>query len=187
MLISLSVSASKRLAGARAASFAGTRLGYHTEFRRRAPIGFALSMIARSLYSFVALLLASITLSGCGWVYKMEINQGNFITQDMVDKLREGQTRQQVRFALGTPVTESVFHPDRWDYNFSLERRGKQVTKHRLTVVFDGDKLKSWNVADLPKSPMVDRDPAYAVVDPMAAKSSDDRGFWSRLTDWWRK
>lgn len=164
-----------------------TSVGYHTEFRRRAPIGFALSMIARSYYSFVAMLLAAIALSGCGWVYKMEINQGNFITQDMVDKLREGQTRQQVRFALGTPVTESVFHPDRWDYNFSLERRGKQVTKHRLTVVFEGDKLKSWNVADLPKSPMVDRDPAYAVVDPMASKSTDDRGFWSRLTDWWRK
>jgi outer membrane protein assembly factor BamE (lipoprotein component of BamABCDE complex) len=164
-----------------------TGVGYHTEFRRSAPIGFSFSMIARSYVSLVVALFAAITLSGCGWVYKMEINQGNFITQDMVDKLREGQTRQQVRFALGTPVTESVFHPDRWDYNFSLERRGKQVTKHRLTVVFDGDKLKSWSVADLPKSPMVDRDPAYAVVDPMSAKSSDDRGFWSRLTDWWRK
>lgn len=144
-------------------------------------------MLRRFSISWFAALLAAFALTGCGLVYKMEINQGNFITQDMVDKLREGQTRQQVRFALGTPVTESVFHPDRWDYNFSLERRGKQVARHRLTVVFEGDKLKSWSVADLPKSPMVDRDPAYAVVDPMAAKSSDDRGFWSRITDWWRK
>jgi outer membrane protein assembly factor BamE len=133
------------------------------------------------LFSFVTLLLP-----GCGLVYKMEINQGNFVTQDMVDRLREGQTRQQVRFALGTPVTESVFHPNRWDYNFSLERRGKKITTHRLTVLFDGDKLKSWSVADLPKSPMVDRDPAYAAVDP-GAKRDDGPGLWDRLTGWWRK
>jgi outer membrane protein assembly factor BamE len=133
-------------------------------------------------------LIASVALlfSGCGVVYKMEINQGNFVTQDMVDKLREGQTRQQVRFVLGTPVTESVFHPDRWDYNFSLERRGKPVTKHRLTVVFDGDKLKSWDVKDAPKSPMVDRDPAYAAVDP-TAKKDDGPGLWERMTGWWKK
>jgi outer membrane protein assembly factor BamE (lipoprotein component of BamABCDE complex) len=96
-----------------------------------------------TLATFLA--LVALLVSGCGLVYKMEINQGNFITQDMVDRLREGQTRQQVRFVLGTPVSESVFHPDRWDYNFSLERRGKPVTSHRLTVVFDGDKLKSWD------------------------------------------
>jgi outer membrane protein assembly factor BamE len=135
-----------------------------------------------------AALLTSVTLllSGCGLVYKMEINQGNFVTQDMVEKLREGQTRQQVRFALGTPVSESVFHPDRWDYNFSLERRGKKITSHRLTLQFEGDKLKSWNVADLPKSPMVDRDPAYAAVDP-SAKRDDGPGLWDRLTGWWKR
>jgi outer membrane protein assembly factor BamE len=138
-----------------------------------------------TFFVFAAFVLS--LLSGCGLVYKMEVNQGNYVTQDMVDKLKEGQTRQQVKFILGTPTTESVFHPNRWDYNFSLERRGKKITSHQLNVVFDGDKLKSWNVKDAPKSPMVDRDPAYAAVDPNNAKSSDDRGFWNRLTDWWRK
>jgi outer membrane protein assembly factor BamE len=137
-----------------------------------------------TLATFLA--LVALLVSGCGLVYKMEINQGNFITQDMVDRLREGQTRQQVRFVLGTPVSESVFHPDRWDYNFSLERRGKPVTSHRLTVVFDGDKLKSWDVKDAPKSPMVDRDPAYAAVDP-TAKKEDGPGLWDRLTGWWKR
>jgi outer membrane protein assembly factor BamE len=138
-----------------------------------------------TLALFFALIVAG--LSGCGLVYKMEINQGNYVTQEMVDKLREGQTRQQVKFILGTPATESVFHPNRWDYNFSLERRGKKITAHQLSVLFDGDKLKRWDVKDAPKSPMVDRDPAYAAVDPKAETSSDDRGLWSRLTDWWRK
>jgi outer membrane protein assembly factor BamE len=128
----------------------------------------------------------ALSLGGCGLVYKMEINQGNFVTQDMVEKLREGQTRQQVRFVLGTPVSESVFHPDRWDYNFSLERRGKAVTSHRLTVVFEADKLKRWDMKDAPKSPMVDRDPAYAAVDP-GAKKDEGPGLWDRITGWWRK
>jgi outer membrane protein assembly factor BamE (lipoprotein component of BamABCDE complex) len=136
------------------------------------------------IVSFVAAL--SLSLTGCGLVYKMEINQGNYVTQDMVDKLKEGQTRQQVRFALGSPVTESVFHADRWDYNFSLERRGSKITSHQLSVLFDGDKLKSWTVKDAPKSPMVDRDPVYANLEP-GTKPADDRGWWQRATDWWKK
>ena len=125
-------------------------------------------------------------LSGCGLVYKMEVNQGNYVTQDMVSKLKEGQTRQQVRLALGTPITESVFHKDRWDYSYSLERRGSRVTSHKLTVLFDDDKLRSWEVANLPSSPVVDRDPAYANLEKGASKD-DGQGWWSKLGDWWRK
>ena len=128
----------------------------------------------------------SFALTGCGLVYKMEINQGNYVTQDMVAKLKEGQTRQQVRLALGTPTTESLFHKDRWDYAYSLERRGKQITSHKLTVLFADEKLKSWEVAQLPTSPVVDRDPAYANLEK-DSKPADGPGWWSRLTDWWRK
>ena len=131
--------------------------------------------------------LAAFALTGCGLVYKMEINQGNYVTQDMVTKLKEGQSRQQVRLVLGTPTTESVFHKDRWDYTYSLERRGRSVTSHKLTVLFDDDKVKSWTVADLPTSPVVDRDPAYANLEKGATRSSDDAGWWSKVTDWWRK
>lgn len=139
----------------------------------------------RAISSLFAL-LAALALSGCGLVYKMEINQGNYVTQDMVAKLKEGQTRQQVKLVLGTPTTESVFHKDRWDYAYSLERRGKTVTSHKLTVVFADEKLKSWTVADLPTSPVVDRDPAYAILEK-DKKSDDGPGWWSRIADWWRK
>ena len=61
----------------------------------------------RTLFATFASVVV-LALSGCGLVYKMEINQGNYVTQDMVAKLKEGQTRQQVRLALGTPTTESV-------------------------------------------------------------------------------
>ena len=138
--------------------------------------------------AFLAVLTTffAFALSGCGFVYKMEVNQGNYVTQDMVAKLKEGQTRQQVRLALGTPTTESVFHKDRWDYAYSLERRGRAVTSHKLTVLFADDKLKSWEVADLPTSPVVDRDPAYANLEK-DGKKDDGPGWWSKLTDWWRK
>lgn len=128
----------------------------------------------------------ALALSGCGLVYKMEINQGNYVTQDMVAKLKEGQTRQQVRLALGTPTTESVFHKDRWDYAYSLERRGRSITAHKLTLLFADDKLLSWTVANLPTSPVVDRDPAYALLEKGGNKD-DGPSWWSRLGDWWRK
>jgi outer membrane protein assembly factor BamE (lipoprotein component of BamABCDE complex) len=160
-------------------------LGYHTELRHFLLTGFAVMALSRMVGSLFAALVA-LALSGCGLVYKMEINQGNYVTQDMVDRLKEGQTRQQVKFILGTPVTESVFHRDRWDYNFALERRGNKIASHQLVVLFDGDKLKSWDVKDAPKSPMVDRDPAYAAVDP-SAKKDDGPGLWDRLTGWWKR
>lgn len=139
----------------------------------------------RAIFVIFATFL-SFALTGCGLVYKMEINQGNYVTQDMVAKLKEGQTRQQVRLVLGTPTTESIFHKDRWDYAYSLERRGKSITSHKLTLLFADEKLKSWEVSQLPTSPVVDRDPAYANIDK-DGKKDDGPGWWSKLTDWWRK
>jgi len=143
-------------------------------------------MIMR-LSSFIATVLASVLLTGCGLVYKMEVNQGNYVTQDMAAKIKEGLTRQQVRLALGTPTTESIFHPDRWDYVYSLERRGKPVTAHRMTVLFADDKVKSWSVSELPTSPVVDRDPAYALLEADKRSGDSGPGWWSKIVDWWRK
>ena len=139
----------------------------------------------RTLLATFAAVLA-LALSGCGVVYKMEVNQGNYVTQDMAAKLKEGQTRQQVKLLLGTPTTESVFHKDRWDYSYSLERRGSAVTSHKLTVLFADDKVLSWTVANLPTSPVVDRDPAYANLEKGANKD-DGVSWWSKLGGWWRK
>jgi len=147
-------------------------------------------MFPRLFASRLTLLLATVSaawfLAGCGLVYKMEVNQGNYVTKEMAERLREGQSRQQVRALLGTPTAESVFHADRWDYRFSLERRGRLVTQHRLTVYFENDRLKRWESAELPAHALVDRDPAYAALEPGAA-SGDGRGWFSWLTDWWRR
>jgi outer membrane protein assembly factor BamE len=73
--------------------------------------------------------------------YKIDIQQGNVVTQEMVAKLKAGLTRSQVRFVLGSPLVTDMFHSDRWDYIYLLQRQGKTDDRRRLTVIFDGDKL----------------------------------------------
>lgn len=73
--------------------------------------------------------------------YKMDIQQGNYVTQDMVAKLKPGMSKAQVRFALGTPLVTDPFHADRWDYMYVMLKRGKIVEQRRLVVLFQEDKL----------------------------------------------
>jgi outer membrane protein assembly factor BamE len=94
------------------------------------------------------LLLVAAMLAGCtnpvNWVkpYRIEIQQGNFVTQEMVAQLKPGMTREQVRFALGTPLVTDIFHADRWDYVFRRQRENStHLEERRLTVFFEGDKL----------------------------------------------
>jgi outer membrane protein assembly factor BamE len=97
-----------------------------------------------------AALLASALLGGCGSFdravklidpYKNDVVQGNFVSKEQVEFIKPGMTRQQVRDVLGTPLVASVFHEDRWDYVFTLERRGVEMQRYRLTVYFTGDTL----------------------------------------------
>ena len=73
--------------------------------------------------------------------YKMDIRQGNFVSQDMRDKLKLGMTRAQVKYVLGTPMISDPFHPDRWDYVYRFEHQGKVIEKQNLTIYFEGDNL----------------------------------------------
>jgi outer membrane protein assembly factor BamE len=73
--------------------------------------------------------------------YRMEIQQGNFISQEMVAQLKPGMTREQVRFVLGTPLVADIFHADRWDYVFYRETSGGKREQRNLSVVFEKDRL----------------------------------------------
>ncbi|WP_239901036.1 outer membrane protein assembly factor BamE, partial [Laribacter hongkongensis] len=73
--------------------------------------------------------------------HTIDIQQGNVVTQDAVDKLRPGMTRAQVRFVLGTPLLTDMFHAQRWDYVFQIRREGQLREEKRFTVYFDGDRL----------------------------------------------
>lgn len=85
-------------------------------------------------------------------IYKIDINQGNYLTQDMVGKLKEGQTRAQVRTILGTPLVSSAFRADRWDYVYEFARQGRVIEHRAFTVYFVGDNLARWEGDEAPPS-----------------------------------
>ncbi|HTD91119.1 MAG TPA: outer membrane protein assembly factor BamE [Burkholderiales bacterium] len=80
------------------------------------------------------------TLPGLG-AHKIEIQQGNVITQSMLDKLQPGMTRNQVRFVLGTPLLVDPFRSDRWDYIYVMNKKGERVEQRQLKVYFKDDKM----------------------------------------------
>lgn len=83
--------------------------------------------------------------------YRINIVQGNFVSREAAAQLREGMSREQVRYLLGTPLLTDVFHADRWDYVFSFKRGKTQVVQQRrFTVFFDGDSVARFNGDELP-------------------------------------
>ena len=73
--------------------------------------------------------------------YRMVIQQGNFISQEMVSQLKPGMAKEQVRFILGTPLVTDIFHADRWDYVFFRETPDGKREQRNLSVLFDNGKL----------------------------------------------
>ena len=87
-------------------------------------------------------LLCLLLLNGCFLVpHKIDVQQGNYVDQQMIGKLKPDMTRSQVRFLLGTPLITDVFHPERWDYVYLTGKAGDVKRERRVTVVFDGDRL----------------------------------------------
>lgn len=96
------------------------------------------------------LILIIFVLAGCKQVpmlptltpYKVDIQQGNYVSQEMVAKLKPGMTRSQVRFILGTPLVVDPFRTDRWDYVYRFNKGGELTEQRRIAVIFEDDKLK---------------------------------------------
>lgn len=87
--------------------------------------------------TFVGLL----ALAGCSFpgVYKIDVQQGNVVSQDMIDQLRPGMTRSQVRFIMGNPLLTDTFHANRWDYLYSIQPGGGKRLQERVSVIFNGN------------------------------------------------
>jgi outer membrane protein assembly factor BamE len=73
--------------------------------------------------------------------YRIDVRQGNFVTQDMVAQLKPGQTKDQVRFILGTPLVSDPFHAERWDYIYRFQHGREKPQQRQLIVFFDDGKL----------------------------------------------
>ncbi|KQQ67583.1 hypothetical protein ASF84_00095 [Pseudomonas sp. Leaf127] len=86
-------------------------------------------------------LVGLLALAGCSFpgVYKIDIQQGNVVTQDMIDQLRPGMTRRQVRFIMGNPLLTDTFHTDRWDYLYSMQPGGGERQQERVSLIFNSN------------------------------------------------
>ena len=85
-------------------------------------------------------------------VYRLDINHGNYLSQDMVDRLKVGQTKPQVRGVLGTPLVVSAFRDNRWDYVYEFRRAGRVREHRQFTVYFKDDLLARWEGDEMPPS-----------------------------------
>ena len=96
-------------------------------------------------------LVLSCALAGC--VYRMDIQQGNFLEGKTVDLLAVGMTRTQVRYLLGTPMVPDMFDKDRWDYLYYFQHgRLRRPAQRHLTVFFKQDKVEHFVRDNVPES-----------------------------------
>jgi len=86
--------------------------------------------------------------------HKIEINQGNMVTPEMRHKLKLGMTRLQVQAVLGTPLVNDVFHANRWDYVYRLEKKAKLLEEQRITLYFEGEHLTRIDDDNMPALPV---------------------------------
>ena len=87
-------------------------------------------------------------VAGCGVLripgitpYKPEIQQGNYVSPELIAQVKPGMTREQVRFLLGTPLLTDIFHADRWDYIYWREAENGKRESRRVALFFDEGKL----------------------------------------------
>jgi outer membrane protein assembly factor BamE len=83
-------------------------------------------------------------------VYRINVEQGNVVTEEMVEQLRPGLNRRQVRYIMGTPLIEDSFHGDRWDYRYLLRNGNELLSETQLTLWFEGDELVRAEGPDAP-------------------------------------
>lgn len=153
-------------------------------------------MFLRAPAAIAALLLAS-----CGSVglptpnlkpYRMEIQQGNFVSQEMVSQLKLGMSKEQVRFVLGTPLISDSFHAERWDYVFRRQRANSpELEQRKIAVFFEDGKLKRIEGDVMPaspadaagvKAPAASPAPA-AAANPPAPDQPQEKSWWQKLED----
>ncbi|MEO1895438.1 MAG: outer membrane protein assembly factor BamE, partial [Methylococcales bacterium] len=100
------------------------------------------------LIRYCSLIASIFLLTSCSYfldripgVYSLDIQQGNMISQDVINQLRPNMSKRQVLFVMGSPMLKDIFHERRWDYLYSLQAGGNPRVQKKISLFFDGDKL----------------------------------------------
>lgn len=104
-------------------------------------------MLNRIAPALITLLL----LGGCSYVrdakipgvYRIDIQQGNVIDENMVARLEPGMDKNQVQYIMGTPVVNDPFHANRWDYVYTYSKGGDRPKERHVVLHFRDNKLAS--------------------------------------------
>ncbi len=147
--------------------------------------------------ALMALLVAAI--SSCTSVprivneYKIDVQQGNVLTQDMVAQLKPGQTKDQVRFILGSPVLTDMFHANRWDYVYRMQKGNGEIEMRKFSTFFDVNGRLARVTGDVQAAQAAD---AYAVpesrtreidlgsiAEDSVAPPLEDKGFFGKMME----
>ncbi|WP_163832330.1 outer membrane protein assembly factor BamE [Spartinivicinus ruber] len=100
-------------------------------------------------------------------VHKIDVQQGNVVTQEMINQLRPGMTKRQVRYVMGTPLLVDTFQQERWDYIYSFQPGGKTRVQETVSLFFNDGKLSHFTGDFRPE-------PTPAITQPQQAVSTDD-------------
>ena len=123
----------------------------------------ALGLVA----SVLALGLAGCGSTNWGFPYRATVQQGNWITTEQIAQLETGMTRDQVRFILGTPTLQDIFHAARWDYPYYNQPGYGDDELRKFTVWFDNDTLTRWSGDEQPdRQPFQRADSGKSSIQP---------------------
>ncbi|MFT5591653.1 MAG: outer membrane protein assembly factor BamE [Oceanicoccus sp.] len=105
------------------------------------------------MFRFIITATVLLFLSACSMqVYKLNVQQGNIVTQDMLDKLKPGMDKGQVSYIMGNPVLKDTFSARFWDYTYRTERRENEIKQYHIRVHFDQAQKYSHFEGELPAS-----------------------------------
>jgi len=122
----------------------------------------------------------STILNNLPGVYSLEIQQGNIITQAMIDQLRPGMNKRQVIYIMGSPMLDNFFHKNRWDYLYSAHPTGGEKIQQQISLLFENDQIVSIQGDFRPsttQTPMVSNESTVEIP-----KRYLDKTLWEKIT-----
>ena len=122
----------------------------------------------------------STILNNLPGVYSLEIQQGNIITQAMIDQLRPGMSKRQVIYIMGSPMLDNFFHKNRWDYLYSAHPTGGEKIQQQTSLFFENDQIVSIQGDFKPSTtpvPIVSNESTVEIP-----KRDLDKTLWEKIT-----
>ncbi|MBZ2169027.1 outer membrane protein assembly factor BamE [Marinobacter sp. F4216] len=91
----------------------------------------------QKLISFILIFM----MAGCSFpgVYKINVQQGNIVTEEEISQLAEGMPRRQVHAVLGTPLLINPTDMSREYFVYTFQREGGDIRKQQVVVHYNSD------------------------------------------------